>query len=229
MPDPDPLELKVKRNRFIKIPPGLLSDLISLETSSLVTGNLYFHPNPLLRGIFWKRLEKIFQLCLETPAESVLDLGCGDGVLLPSLSRFYPRVWGMDLQIGNARRIMDYYHLDNVELVEGDFLRHDFNPGMFDLVIAADIWEHQRDLDVFFRRTLRILKPGGIMIGSFPVENAVYRLGRKVFRITPPEDHYQKYGQVVAQADKYFKKEKSGGVPYDFFSLFKVIKYLSIK
>ena len=65
-------------------------------------------------------------------------------------------------------------------------------------------------------------------MGTIPVENTVYRLGRKVFRITPPKDHYQKYGQVIAQADKYFKREKSAGVPYDIFPLFKVVKYLNI-
>ena len=52
-------------------------------------------------------------LGLELTGRRAVDLGCGGGELLPSLSRLYPWVWGIDLKIGNARRIVDYYQLKN--------------------------------------------------------------------------------------------------------------------
>jgi SAM-dependent methyltransferase len=50
---------------------------------------------------------------------TAIDFGCADGILLPSLSRRYERVWAIDLDPGfvaTARRVVEHHELANVTL-----------------------------------------------------------------------------------------------------------------
>ncbi|MCX5867890.1 MAG: class I SAM-dependent methyltransferase [Proteobacteria bacterium] len=211
---------------FVRIPRNFYQENFIRENANLTTGNLYFHPHPLLRWVFWERLRQIYRLVREIKAETVLDLGCGGGELLPTLAGLFPRIWGIDLQVTNARRVVEYYQLKNVTLIEGDFLTHDFRPAFFDLVVAADVLEHQRDLEVFCRRMHSVLKTGGIAVVCLPREGFFYHLGRKLFRISPPEDHFQSYREIRAGLERHFQVQGISGLPFilPLFAVFKCFK-----
>ncbi|MDD5223069.1 MAG: class I SAM-dependent methyltransferase [bacterium] len=208
---------------FIRIPRSFYRENFIPADANLTTGNLYSHPDPLLRWIFWERLRKICGLARGIKAETVLDSGCGGGELLPSLAGYYPRVWGIDLRIANARRVTEHYRLKNVTLIEGDFLTQDFPPGFFDLVVAADVLEHQRDLEAFIRKMHAVLKPGGTAVVSLPVEGFFYRLGRKLFGLTAPEDHFHAYPELRAGLDRFFQVRGISHLPF-ILPLFTVLK-----
>jgi len=191
---------------------------------NLTTGDLYFHSNPLLRRIFWKRLETVFAAAPAEAEGPVLDLGCGGGELLPSLAGRFPRVAGLDRDIANARRVTEHFRLMNVELLEGDFLRFDFSSRRFSCVIAADVLEHQRELDMFIRRIHSVLEPEGVLVVCVPNEYFLYRLGRVIFRINPPPDHYHRCSRIMDGLRKYFSLGKIAGVPGRFVPLFRVIQ-----
>jgi SAM-dependent methyltransferase len=193
------------------------------EEANLATGNLYFHSNPVLRWVFWERLRQVYLTCREVKAETVLDLGCGGGELLPTLAGLFPRVWGMDLKVTNARKVVEYYHAKNVVLLEGDFLTHDFRPASFDLVVAADVLEHQRDLEAFGRKMHSVLKTGGRAVVCLPVEGFFYHLGRGIFNISPPEDHFRNYRELRAGLNRYFRVRVVSGLPF-ILPFFRVIE-----
>ncbi len=210
---------------FVKIPPEVLRSFGNAGFPHLTTGNLYFYPNPALRWFFWERLKKVYQACRGVAAAEVLDLGCGGGELLPSLAGSFPRIHGIDFQVEHARKVVEYYELKNVTLIEGDFLKTDFFPGGFDLVVIADVLEHQRDLEYFLRRVLAILKTGGTVVACIPVEGVLYRWGRRVFRLTPPADHFQNCLRLIAGLNQHFQIQETMDLPL-LFPFFQVLKGL---
>lgn len=210
---------------FVRIPRSFYRENFIPEEANLTAGNLYFHPNPILRWVFWERLRRVYLMCREIKAETVLDLGCGGGELLPTLAGIFPRVWGIDLNVTNARKVVGYYHAKNVVLIEGDFLLHDFRPASFDLVVAADVLEHQRDPEVFCRKMNSVLKTGGRVVVCLPLEGFFYRLGRGIFNISPPGDHFRNYRELRAGLDRYFQVRVVSGLPF-LLPLFRVLECL---
>jgi 2-polyprenyl-3-methyl-5-hydroxy-6-metoxy-1,4-benzoquinol methylase len=143
----------------------------------------YCHRNPLIRWLFWRRLDQAWRLAGVRPGDAVFDFGIGSGVLLPSLKPLAGRVAGSDLHMAPARTMSA--HLDmRVELVESGGLVNwaARNVGRFDCIFALDVLEHVeadelRELSQIFTQLLR---PNGRLIVSGPTETFAYRVGRKL-------------------------------------------------
>ncbi len=178
---------------FIKIPPA---DLVQL-TDAQHERNMYAHPNPVARDIFWQRLEVGHRLLCNVPAGSkVLDFGGGSGAFLPTLAQRFADVSVVDLDLNDARRVAAYYQLKNVRLIEKDISGWN-NTERYDLVVTMDVLEHFADKSVPRRFFDSHLKPSGLLLVSLPTENGLYRLGRTVLRKTKPADHYHPAHELV--------------------------------
>jgi SAM-dependent methyltransferase len=96
----------------------------------------------------------------------VLDLGCGTGRYFSVLPNVRSLV-GIDASpsmLAEARRPLhgDRVRADRVELVEGDFLVHDFPAAGFDLVYSVGVLAEHSPLDErIVGRVVRWLRPGG--------------------------------------------------------------------
>ncbi len=99
---------------------------------------------------------------------SVLDVGCGAGLLSEPMARLGSDVTGLDpaaSAIEAARRHAEAgglairYRTDTVETVAAE-------GGRFDLVLALEVVEHVPDVDRFLRGCAAALRPGGLMILS---------------------------------------------------------------
>jgi demethylmenaquinone methyltransferase/2-methoxy-6-polyprenyl-1,4-benzoquinol methylase len=94
---------------------------------------------------------------------SVLDVGCGTGVLEPYLSAALGpegRILAIDLSrkmLAQARKKRGF---PNVEYREADFLSLDAGPG-FDLVVVYSAFPHFMDRAAFFDKAASVLAPGG--------------------------------------------------------------------
>ena len=226
-----------------RVPPELLRRIAAGEASTLTIPDLYFHSNPLIRRLFWARLERICAFCADEPAGAVLDLGCGGGELLPALAERFRTVVGLDLRPGLAAGLLRHYGLlnevyersglasaasKNVHLVCGDLLRPPLRPASFDVVIAADVLEHLPDLAAALAGIRAVLRPGGALIISAPTENLLYRLGRLCFGFTKPADHYHSARQVEAASLRAgFQLARRSYLPwgpFEAFSAFVVVK-----
>jgi SAM-dependent methyltransferase len=103
---------------------------------------------------------------------SVLEVGCGTGVVLAELQRLFPAgdVVGLDLfeeGLAYARRRF------SGTLVQGDIFQ--YSPErQFDLVCAFDVIEHV-DADVtMLRRLARLVRPGGHVIVTVPAHQSLW-------------------------------------------------------
>lgn len=188
-PDPTP--------PFVEIPGTFLR---SIATDNERIPQLYFCGNALSSRIFWQRLRWIHALVLRhaEPRRSCLDFGAGGGVFLPSLARLFERVTSIDLETSEAARVVEHYGLANVCLVRGDVTTTELSEAPFDAIVAADVLEHFRDLEVPVAALRRWLAERGTLFTSLPSESGLYDRLRRLYGVPRPADHYHTGFEVEA-------------------------------
>ncbi|KAM9852742.1 ubiquinone biosynthesis O-methyltransferase, mitochondrial [Aulostomus maculatus] len=141
---------------------------------------------------------------------SVLDVGCGGGLLTEPLGRLGADVLGIDPvrdSIGTAQLHLSSdpdlhervcYRACTLEELsadgEGGEEGEEGNRGPFDAVVASEVVEHLADLETFAFCCSRVLKPGGsLFITTINKTNLSYALGivvaEQVLRIVPSGTH----------------------------------------
>lgn len=143
----------------------------------------YSHPNPVINWLFWQRLRTAMNHILQSaPHASVLDFGCGSGVMLPFLSRHSRRVTAIDIDLLPLERVREHLPLaNNVEVLDATITSiAQLAPNSYDLINALDVLEHVDDLPGTLSQLMIMLKPAGQLVVSGPTENILYQLGRKL-------------------------------------------------
>lgn len=101
----------------------------------------------------------------------ILDAGCGTGLNLRHLPAGSV---GIDINPRNIailrRRLPDH------EIVEGDIENLPFSSGSFGAVVCTEVLEHVPQPASAIAEIRRVLRPGGIVIGSVPAHSAVWKL-----------------------------------------------------
>lgn len=180
---------------FIKIPREFLAEI---ATGSERIPSLYYHKHWLVREFFWLRLRFVYRH-LHNHADkrgTCLDFGGGSGVFLPTLAGLFDKVVCIDLETTEAEKVVKQYNLGNVVLVQRDIREAGFREEEFDVIVAADVLEHFRDLRPAVAALHRWLKTDGYLFTSLPTENFFYRWLRRVFKVNKPEDHYHAGDEV---------------------------------
>ncbi len=98
-------------------------------------------------------------------APAVLDLGCGDGRAVDQVARALPTASydGVDIESSpevNSRTRDDarFHTFDGVKLPFAD--------ASFDIVFTQQVMEHVRHPDALIAEVQRVLRPGGLFVGS---------------------------------------------------------------
>ncbi len=90
-------------------------------------------------------------------AESILDVGCGDGLLLGEISK---RLGARDVH-GVDVKIQPNVTFD---VVQYDGLTIPHESGRFDLVTISDVLHHATDAKATLTEAIRVVKPGGAVV-----------------------------------------------------------------
>lgn len=98
---------------------------------------------------------------------SVLDLGCGTGLMGPYVRPIADRLGGMDLSEAMLQKAAEKQVYD--DLLKSDVNEFEVKPGSVDLVIAADVFVYVGDLDRAFAAIATSLAVDGLFV--FSVEN----------------------------------------------------------
>jgi anaerobic magnesium-protoporphyrin IX monomethyl ester cyclase len=205
-------------------PSGRSRGVVRIERGSLerlskgvyVDSPVYFSGNSLVRSLNWRKLDFALSHLLMEDNRRVLDLGCGNGVMLPTLSGRFDLVAGIDLHTNAAARLKHEYGLENVSLLSGDGRRLPFRDNSFHTVLAFSSIEHFRNLQEVTAEIARVVEPGGFLLFLSPSENMFYRLGRRVFGYEKPEDHYHSAGEIMEVLKEYFTREIDRDFPVNF-------------
>jgi SAM-dependent methyltransferase len=126
--------------------------------------------NPLLRAL--RRIPA-------AQTNTVADLGCGIGPLLPTLARRFTRVYAVDFAAGMLERARERC----CDLTSVTFLHRsltDLTPlaGQIDVAVAVNslVMPDIRDLEESLRQIHTCLRPGGIFLGIVPAIDSVHYL-----------------------------------------------------
>lgn len=107
----------------------------------------------------------------------VADLGCGSGVILCEVLAQRPRWRGHGLDISEAavayaRRLAEHKGIsERAEFRTGDIAHLPYATQSLDLVIASEVIEHMPEPERVINEIARVLKPGGQLILTMPMES----------------------------------------------------------
>lgn len=121
------------------------------------------------------------QLCLHTNRPqnairtlaglTILDVGCGGGLMSEPLARMGAQVTGLDPSEKNISVASDHAATQDLAIDYVTGTTHDFaspgnGGGAFDCVIALEVVEHVPDVRLFLQSCADLLKPGGLLVVS---------------------------------------------------------------
>jgi 2-polyprenyl-3-methyl-5-hydroxy-6-metoxy-1,4-benzoquinol methylase len=142
----------------------------------------YLHRNPAMVWMATSRLRVVAQWARERmgAGATLMDFGCGAGVLFPDLGPRAGRLYGVDLVLAPARTMVEYLHLDNVVLLLPAELPARIPAESVDVLICGEVLEHVDALPNLLQVLREKLRPEGRLMVTAPTENALYRLGRRL-------------------------------------------------
>lgn len=112
------------------------------------------------------RVAKVLDLYTPGPRERVVDVGCGWGTFTFALADHVSQVVGVDFSqksIGLCNRRLESEPKNNVSFLCADGGATGLEGGAWDLVLAADLFEHlyPEDSERVVLEAFRLLRPGG--------------------------------------------------------------------
>ena len=164
----------------------------------------------LLSGALKKVLEMNHGISL--PLKSVVDAGCGTGLLGPLIRGLTDSLIGVDLSSKMVKKAAGRGIYD--ELVVGDIgelLSESRFLGNTNLVAAADVLVYMGDLSSLFRRVSASLVPGGLF--AFTVERSLTGLDSWSLLTSGRYSHLPAYISTLADAHGFDEVASSEIVP----------------
>jgi SAM-dependent methyltransferase len=123
------------------------------------------------------------------PADTVLDVACGPGIVACAFARVVRRVTGIDItpaMIDQARALARERGLDNIDWQVGDILPLPHADGSFSIVLSRFAFHHLLDPGAALAEMRRVARPGGrvavidVLASPDPVKAAAYNRMEKI-------------------------------------------------
>jgi len=162
------------------------------------------------------------------PCFRVLDIGCGNGMLLKHFKAMGWDCYGLDVSPW-AKKYAKFYGFTLYDKeIEENYLPENY----FDLVVSTSTLEHIYDPYKHLKSALRILKPGGYLyIAGVPNYNSLtIKLGLSKFYFNKPPSHVNYFTprsiyNLINRLKRYYKisfKIGTYGIPESFYFYHKI-------
>jgi SAM-dependent methyltransferase len=157
----------------------------------------YYHP--LVGWLYRHRLQMGLDL-LPAGGHSVLEVGVGSGVLVPTLTRRYPAYTGTDLTLAPGLQTLVAPGCDAV-FRQADLLRAgDLPADAFDAIVCFSVLEHIRDAEGAAQGLARALRPGGTLVAGYPMVSRLMTRAFEMIGYRGIDDHHVSPPVAIAAA-----------------------------
>jgi SAM-dependent methyltransferase len=156
----------------------------------------YRSKNPVVRYLVGRFLSRVSELVASERPRRVLEVGCGEGIVLAALAARLPDARFDGLELDDTALEHARARCPGARLVRGDACALPFEDRSFDLVICLEVLEHLPEPGRALRELKRVARSGCLL--SVPHE-PFFRLGnvargKNVARLGDPTDHIQHWG-----------------------------------
>ena len=122
---------------------------------------------------FAKRAKFIFREIEKHRPKTILDIGCGRGFYLKTISLYtFPQeIHGIDINreyLEKAKRICSD---KRIKVKQGSIYKLSYRDNYFDFIICSEVLEHLSDDEKALLEVKRVLKPSGFLIITVPKYN----------------------------------------------------------
>lgn len=127
------------------------------------------YAKPAFRQRFDLFLNSVKSVC--QPPATILDFGCGAGVMASELARRGYTVTGVDAASGMVEastRYAEQNNIQNIEFRQTDIVGADLPDNTYDVVICSSVIEYVKEDEEMARNLVRAIKPGGYIFISVP-------------------------------------------------------------
>ena len=186
----------------------------------------YLLGNPLISWLLARRMRSAISLLDLRGNESLLDFGCGTGMLFLQLPPSQGRYYGVDLILGPAKKILEKHERSDVKLVSAKHWDREIEDESLDRITAIEVLEHVEDVPTLARLFRLKLKAEGRLVISGPTKNRFYRLCRKIAGFSG-EYHHRNIFDIKRQIESAgFVQDRRMNLPLPGpFGLFVVLSY----
>lgn len=165
------------------------------------------HPSYSWRAGQERRLNMVRRYT-DLEGKRILDIGCGVGTYVRRFLDFTPEAYGVDIDIPRLRSGVP-------NLLAADSENQPFQTASFDLVVLNEVIEHVQDARETLRESLRILRPGGLLVifapnRGYPFEtHGIYWRGKYRFGNYPGVNYLPRVlrDRLVPHAGVYTRSE----------------------
>lgn len=174
---------------------------------------LWYYYHPLVGFLYRARIKQALSL-LSPPYGSILEVGYGSGILMPTLMTIGKSVSGIDIDSdpervkSNLEKIGVY-----VSLKRGDVCEADYPDESFDLVIAISILEHLNNIERLINKVFCLLRPGGHFLVGMPRIGNLMEFAFCVLGYNAKKHHITNYMQFLKISCRFFNLVSSKRIP----------------
>lgn len=125
----------------------------------------YVYDLPVVQWLTYRPVhDAVLRVLPADEPRTVLDLGCGTGLLSQRIRHELPGIWvvGCDFSLGMLRRALAHGH--GSAWVQGDAMRLPFHDARFDALVSTEAFHWFPDQAAALAECFRVLVPGGRLL-----------------------------------------------------------------
>lgn len=143
---------------------------------------------------------------VEPSGGTAVEIGCGEGYLMPTLSKHFNKVVGVDKSEKMLNSARKFFLFPNTDYLNDDItFPHctQLTKEKYNWIICLETLEHIRQWDIALYNMSKMLLPGGKILLSIPVEIGFSLLAKEIVR-------YFSYGKGSGWQLNYFIRKVAG-------------------